>query len=459
VKLSIELHRSARSLIEQRLGLHFSETRHEDVERGILAGCRGAAIGAPEEYLAWLATLPDDSHEWRRLASRLTVGETYFFRDGACFEAIERVILPALIAARRAQGNLMLRLWSAACATGEEPYSLAIVLDRLLPDRSGWDVTILATDINHEALGTARQGVYREWSFRGTPFPFRDRYFGRRAGGLFELDPAIRRMVAFAPLNLVGGAYPSPITNTSAMDVILCRNVLMYFTPEIQKATVARLAQALGPGGWLAVSPAEASAALFHPLARASFSGAIFRRTEEAHAATPLPNLQAEIVEVSGPPGPSACMGIEPLPPAVAPGRHTDAEGEAVAPLRRARSLADQGDLDGARRLCEAALARERLDPEAYLLLAAVCQECGDISGALEALRRAIYLAPESPLAHFLEGALRFRQGDERGGRRAMTTAVHLLGRLARDEVVPDTDGVTAGRFLATATLYLEPQR
>jgi chemotaxis protein methyltransferase CheR len=147
--------------------------------------------------------------------------------------------------------------------------------------------------------------------------------------------------------------------------------------------------------------------------------------------------------------------------------RRTDAASHAVTPvggipsppLQRARSLADQGDLDGARGLCEAVLAADRLDPEAHLLLAAICQERRDIPGALEALRRAIYLAPDSPLAHFLAGTLRFRQGDERGGRRALTTAVRLLGRLARGDVVPGADGLTAGRLLDTASLHLEPRR
>ncbi len=457
VRLSAEAHASARSLIEERLGLHFPETRHGDVERCIVSGCRSASVGGPEEYLAWLASLPDDSREWRRLASRLTVGETYFFRDPSCFEALEREILPALIAARRSQENRRLRLWSAACATGEEPYSLAIMLDRLLPDRSDWVVTILATDIDQEALDTTQRGLYREWSFREPPLAFRDRYFTRRAGGFFELDPAIRKMVTCAPLNLAGGVYPSPITNTSAMDVILCRNVLMYFTPAVQKTAAARLAQALVPGGWLAVSPVEASAELFGPLTRTSRSAAIFQRTD-APAAAALPNWQVEM-DLAGYPRPSANAEIAPVPFTVSFAPRIAVVPEAVASLQRARSLADQGDLGTARSLCEAVLARERLDPDAHLLLAGICQELGDMEGALDALRRAIYLAPDSPLAHFLAGSLRFRQGDERGGKRAMTTAAHLLGRLARDEVVPGTDGVMAGRLLDTARLHLEPRR
>src|SRR3972149_9206643 len=170
----------ARALIARRLGLDFPEARDADLVRGLTRACQASPLPTPEGYLAWLATLRDESPEWRRLAGSLTVGETYFFRDCSCFDALEQHVLPSLIATRRAEGILRLRLWSAGCATGEEPYSLAILLDRLLPDRANWAVTILATDVNPEALAAAGRGAYREWSFRETPPAIRDPYFHRR---------------------------------------------------------------------------------------------------------------------------------------------------------------------------------------------------------------------------------------------------------------------------------------
>ena len=107
----------------------------------------------------WRNTSRRFRRSWKRLASDLTIGETYFFRDSGVFAALEGEVLPPLIAKRRSEGNPRLRIWSAGCATGEEPYSLAIVLDRLLPDRTGWAVTVLATDIDNAALETARQGL------------------------------------------------------------------------------------------------------------------------------------------------------------------------------------------------------------------------------------------------------------------------------------------------------------
>ena len=461
MKLSDELCLQAQALIASRLGLDFSKGRQADLERGLIRACRTSSVSAPETYLAWLATIPDESTEWRRLAGHLTVGETYFFRDRALFEALEQYVLPSLIAGRRAEGILRLRLWSAGSATGEEPYSLAILLDRLLPDLSEWAHTILATDINPDALEAARRGCYREWSFRETPQWIRDRYFHRRSAETFEVDPRIRRLVSFAPLNLAEDGYPAVVTNTSAMDVILCRNVLMYFTREAQRATAARLQRALVSEGWLAVSPAEASADLFRPLVPANFAGAIFYRKEPASVAPLLPSWKPETVlpKLQDPLPFVYTSGDLVTPPSlVTPSLEERAKAppDMTSDLQRAQALADQGKLEAARELCEAALARDRLDPEAHLLLAAICHEQGEILAALEALRRAIYLAPDSAPAHFLLGSLLLQQRQRKRGRRSMETIVSLLNSVPRDEAVAGGDSLTAGRLLETARAYLE---
>ena len=177
--LAEQVGRQARTLIAARLGLDFPENRQRDLEQGFLRAFCASSVAQPELYLNWLTTLPDGSPEWWRLAGHLTVGETYFFRDRSCFEALEQHVLPSIIASRRTKGNLRLRVWSAGCATGEEAYSLAILMDRLLPDRSDWAVTILATDINPDALEKAQRAIYREWALRETPERVRNLYFRR----------------------------------------------------------------------------------------------------------------------------------------------------------------------------------------------------------------------------------------------------------------------------------------
>lgn len=470
--LPLELAREAQDLIAGRLGLDLSEHRQADLERALATA--GSRFPSTESYLSWLSALPGDSAEWRRLAIALTVGETYFFRDPAAFEALEREVFPGLIADKRSLGALRLRVWSAGCATGEEPYSVAILIDRLLPDRARWSLTILATDLNREALDAARRGLYREWALRETPPEVRERYFRHRSGAL-QLDPAIRRMVTFAPLNLAEQVYPDAVTNTTAMDLILCRNVVMYFTRDVRRQVTARLRRALVTGGFLALSPAEASAELLRPLVPVGFPGAVFYRRDPPHETAarrwevPPPAAATFDLARAGPPGPepdgpgpsdSGCAHcdetrLEELqvggPPEVAPAAAET--GEAFA---RARALADSGRLEEARDLCRAALQEEALNPDGHVLLAAIAQELGEIAGALEALRKAIYLAPDSATAHFLLGALHWRQGERRRGRRALETAIRLLIARPADEPVAGGGGLTAARLREAAEEYLE---
>ncbi|MCM2256352.1 MAG: protein-glutamate O-methyltransferase CheR [Vicinamibacteria bacterium] len=380
----------------------------------------------------------------------LTVGETYFFRDAASFDALRDDVLPELIERRRSQGSRRLRVWSAACATGEEAYSLAILLDRLLPDRGDWKVTILATDIHVGALDVARRGLYREWSFRQTPADIRARYFRAHGSDAFEIDPAIRSAVAFAPLNLAAEIYPDLVTNTTAVDLILCRNVLIYFTREAQQLVAARLGRALTSDGWLLVSAVEASASLFAPLLPVNVAGVTFYRRPSGREPGTKPTDQPTRDRSDALPPATATAVMPPVPPAAV------AVAQAVSPLEEARALADEGQLDEALRLCRAALAHDRLDLDAHLLLAAVCQETGEIPAALDALRAAVYLAPESALAHFLLGALLLRCEQRRRGALSMQTAVRLLALVPPDEPILGAGGVSAGRLLEAARQHLE---
>jgi chemotaxis protein methyltransferase CheR len=443
VNLPPTLADEVRVLVAQRLGLEFSGADRPDLDERLQGAVRGATDAEPDGFVARLRALPSDSPEWRHLASRLTIGETYFFRDEAAFAALEQQILPALIARRRDEGVRRLRLWSAGCATGEEPYSLAILLDRLLPDRAQWALTIRATDLNCEALDAARRGRYRAWALRATPDWVRARYFRRlTGGGGYEIDPALRALVDFVPLNLAEETYPSVVTNTAAMDLILCRNVLMYFARRSHRAVAVRLAHALVPGGWLLVSPAETSVDLFQPLRAVNLPGAIFYQKDAAL----LPRIQLSATETVCPTPPSSAP-VEPPPPR-----------EPAHDLTLARALADRGDLEQARRCCETSLGDQRLNPEAHLLLAAICQEQGDLAAALEALRRALYLAPDSAAGHFLLGGVLLRRGQRHRARRCLQTVVDLLRTVPHDALVPGADGLTASRLAGAARAYLEAE-
>ena len=436
------------------MGLSFPKERWIDLARGIAAAAGAFRFADTESCIRWLLSETVTRNQIEVLASHLTVGETYFFREKAGLEALEQHILPKLLAAR-ADSTHALRIWSAGCCTGEEAYSIAMVLDRAIPDAKAGSVSILATDINPDFLRKAAQGVYGEWSFRGAPAWIRGRHFKNRRDGRFELHARLRKKVTFSYLNLAEDVYPSPANGTNAMDVIFCRNVLMYFTPERTKAVAANLYRALAHGGWLIVGAAEASGALFPQFSAIEFPGAVLYRKGGAadhpsaaaveHGAPPSaaePHVPfAQTLPV--PSGRAASRAVESVVQNEVPPRPGD--GEALS--RKARMHANRGRLAEAAEWCEKAIAAEKMNPAHHYLLAAIQQEQGRADAAAESLKRALYLDPDYGLAYFALGNLRLAQARHREARRHFTTALELLAKHAHDEVVAGSDGVTAGRL------------
>ena len=433
-----------------QVGLHFPQQRWGDLARGIAAAARDLGMPDAESCARWLPGAPLTRKEIEILASHLTVGETYFFRDRKTFEILEERVLPELLRGRAAERRL--RIWSAGCCTGEEPYSIAMLLDRLIPDRGDWNATLLATDINPRFLRKAAEGVYGEWSCRAAPAWIR-RHFERSSGGRSALQPRLRKQVTFSYLNLADDAYPSLATNTNAMDVILCRNVLMYFTAERAEKVVGKFHRSLVDGGWLIVSPTEISHTLFASFAAVEFPGLVlYRKLADARPQVlaserrvpfffPLPDEAPQrSAEVST---------IHEEPPTQAPPSESEssAASDSATLCRAARDCANQGRLAEALEWCEKAIAAEKLDPARHYLLATIRQERGEAEAAAEALKRALYLDPDFALAHFALGNLRLSQGRRREAERHFDNTLALLCARPHEEVLPESDGLTAGRL------------
>ena len=458
--LSAPLLAGVSEFVALRIGLHFPPERWRDVERGITAAASELGFPDVESCARALLSAPLTQAQLEVLASHLTVGETYFFREKKSFEALEEHILPELLRARRG-AERRLRIWSAGCCTGEEPYSVAMLLDRLIPDAEAWNVTILATDINPRFVRKAAEGVYGEWSFRDAPGWIRERYFKARRDGRFELDPRIRKRVTFSHLNLAGDVYPSLPSNTNAMDVILCRNVLMYFTAERARQVAANFHRSLVGGGWLIVSPTETSNALFSPFSAVQFPGAVLY----CKAGGAAPRLAA--IEYQ-PPAPQILFAPEPVAPqAELPEEAVAVESGAAAPrapdaagelARSARVCANEGRLGEASEWCEKAIAADKMNPAHYYLLATVRHEQGQLDAAAQSLTRALYLDAEFALAHFALGNLRLSQGRRREAERHFANALALLRARAQDEVLPESDGLTAGRLAEIIASVLASQ-
>ncbi len=236
-----------RELIAHRLGLRF-----EDAKLGFLEEVLQRRVGdlACETYLARLAAdaLPD---ELGPLARELTVPETYFFRNIEQFHAFTEVVLPERLRARAS--SKCLRILSAGCASGEEPYTLAILTREAVADPA-WQVSIRGADLNQAMLDKAARARYTEWALRATPAQARQRWF-RRNGSDMLLADEIRGAVQFSASNLAD--EHAGIWQPGLYDVVFCRNVLMYFTPQQAQAVVARITRSLAPGGYLFLGHAE----------------------------------------------------------------------------------------------------------------------------------------------------------------------------------------------------------
>lgn len=454
-------------LLESQMGLHFPRERWRDMERGIASASRESGYAETEAFIRWLLSAPLTRPRIEELASHLTVGETYFLRERESLDILEQQLLPELLRTRFVSERC-LRIWSAGCCTGEEPYSIAMMVDRLIPDSGSWNLTILATDINPHALRKAARGVYGAWSFRDTPGWLKERYFTRRQDGRFEIQPRIRRMVTFSYLNLADDAYPSLVNGTNAMDVILCRNVLMYFAQEKARSVVNKLYRSLVDGGWLITGPAESSNLQGSAFTAVGFPGAFLHRKLVAvrpRAAAiayemPWPEREGAELDAPAPPAPQPPVNVARStfapaavpevggPPAQQPGVAGSLQGEECnAPQRRARACADEGRLAEAIEWCEQAIAADKLNPAHHYLLAVICQERGERDAAERALGRALYLEPEFALAHFALGNLCLGAGRQREARRHFANALTVLHAYAAEALLPESDGLSAGRL------------
>lgn len=455
----------ARVGIAARLGLDFRTSQSSRLERGLSAMLRTEGVPAAQAatYLQELWTLPTASPEWARLSRHFTIGETYFFRDQASFDAIRETVLPDLLAiAHRESSQRRLRIWCAGCATGEEPFSLAMLLDQLRIGPPEVLVEILATDVNIAALDAARSGVYREWALRATPAAIRAQYFKAAGQGHYELSAAIRSRVTFQMHNLADETGPLGLGDQP--DLVLCRNVLMYFVPETAKRIILRLQEQLKDGGWLVTAPSEASADSYSQLTAVNFPGAIlFRKGKPATASSqarrplPAPVAQRRTEEASALPPVRVKAPLPAPPPVVSPPPATVPQA-ATRLLAQAQKLANEGRLADAQAACEQVLDEDVLLAEAHILLGAIRQEQGDVEGAKDAFRRALYLDPDATAAHFLLGILLARQGEWAATRRSMQAAATLLERSPLDQALSWADDLTAGRLLETARSYLEAE-
>lgn len=365
------------------------------------------------------------------LAPRLN-GETYFFRDHGQFDLLRLRLLPELI--KQCGEKKSLRLWSAGCASGEEVYSIAMLTDMLLPERDKWNILIIGSDIDRAALEKARCGRYGSWSFRMVPAALRQRYF-HNEGKEWLLDERIRRMVTFRQHDLVKDDFPND--ELREMDLILCRNVFIYFDTDTVAMVAGKQAATLNPGGYLITGHTELIGLQANTLKSKLFSeGVVYQRTEPVS-----PVATASAISIA--PRPAKPARIIRQPPHPVPGKKDL--------LVAARKFADRGDYDRAEQTCREILASAPVAAEPHFLLAQLAQLRGNFKQAEVLLNKTLYLDPRSVPAHLELAALCERAEKMSAAQILRHAALNIIRTLPADAVIEpyETTAAEITRWLA----------
>ena len=468
-----------RAFVQDRIGLDVTEDRRPMLARALSEEMETSGCATLDDLHRLLQSSSNTSPVWDRLVSALTIGETYFFRNTGHYDALAKEILPSLIADRE-HSSRRIRIWSAGCATGEEPYSIAIMLNELIPNRESWNISILATDINRDELRRAREGVYSAWSFRGVERRVQETYFQLNGQKQFALSEKIKRMVTFEYLNLVGDPYPSLANNTNAMDIVLCRNVTIYFNSQVTRQVLSNFHACLTDGGWLIPGASEPNMLFYEEFEPRNFpSAVIYQKPAKPKAKPPVTFTFLPTPAATATPIPAMHPIKKPTPipakfPEVKASQPRDAYAEAVELLRTDKAdqalaklhekleqnpnfipayytlgkiYANKGNLEEAQTWCERAIQKDKLHPEPYYTLSLVYQQIGMIELAMEALKKTIYLDRNFVLAHYNLAQIYHHQNEISSARKSLLNVQTLLEGQPRDGLVAEGDGLVVGRL------------
>ncbi len=476
--MDIRLLRRFAQLIAAYTGLRIREEETDKLGQTIQSRiAQHHRINAEGYYQLLAIDSAASREEWEELSRLLTIGESYFFRDSGQFSLLRHRILPELIERNRATRSL--RIWSAGCSTGEEPYSLAILVHELLASRNDWNIVIFGTDLNKHAIAAAQRGLYRQHSLRTLEQGLRSHYFHQHHGG-WELDARFRSMVTFRQVNLLKDPFPDARANIADMDLILCRNVFIYFDREAVARVITKFTQTLKVGGYLITGHAELHDQKPSELGVKSFPESIIyqrhgghretpeTRTSATHAASVTSLMPPSVLQRGGSlskpvatPQPrtsadplakvSSAVAAHPMRDASKP--RATSEGD---PYTQARGYADVGDYEAAIRSCQLALTRDALTEKPYYLLAQIAEVQGNIAAAKNFLKKILYVAPASVTAHLELGALYVKEQDLPRAWKMLNLALELLKTLPPDAVIEPLADLPAAQLLPEVERRIE---
>jgi chemotaxis protein methyltransferase CheR len=454
--------------VAAQMGLFFPGERRRNLEQGIYSAARELGFKDAESFIQQFMSSTLTQSQVEILASHLTTGETYFFRDKGHSFLLQNIVLPELIKNKEKQHAI--RIWSAGCSTGEEAYSVAILLDMLLPDLEAWDISIIGTDINEESLQKAERGIYTQWSFRMVDKKIQRKYFNRHHKDEWEIDGRIKKMVKFRHGNLIEDDFPSQHSGICNMDIILCRNVFIYFKSEAVSPILNKFIKTLNNGGYLITGHGELFGQSLVNLSQIMFPEAVIYK-KVADFRKPVPEFKKvkkdektkEIKIIHTPPIPGLSKStiqnpkkqIEGL---IETGRYSEAVEKAEKVLNvcsedydthclKAQAYANSGDYKKAEQSCRKAIHIHPTLADPYFLLAQIAEAGGNDEEAKDFLKNTLYLDPTFIAAYIELGGLYEKGNDLQRAKKSRSTAIELLRSLPSQEPVKPYN-VTAGELI-----------
>lgn len=449
-------------------------------------------LSSAEDYYRLLrSTTKASQQEWQRLITLLTNNETYFFRDKEQIRLLRSQILPELIKRKRDQH---LRICSAGCSTGEEPYSLAILLKELIPHVNSWQLAIFGIDIDETALQRAKQGIYTPWSFRGVDEAIKQRYF-HSIGNQYYLAPEIKQMVKFKTVNLVKDPLPQS-TDLKEIDLLICRNVFIYFDSPTIARILEKIYNTLHPLGYFVTGHTELHKQDLSKFHRQFYAESVVYRRQEANLARAKPasiavnptveirkprknkraalkrfnlksdpltkTVQKELKTVS-PTNKDKVQNVEKL--ILDAASHYRQKDYRLAIQKTEKVLLNQpqniqachlmaeihanlGKYEEAIHYCYQALDIDSFFVPAYYLLAQIAEEQGNSEEAKRIYKKVIYLDPNLAIAYLDLSQIYQREGDNTRTLKMQQAALNLLKQLPPETRIEEKDNLTAAELI-----------
>lgn len=474
--------KSLKDHIQICTGLHLFEKDAARLEHVILDRIHALSLPDHEAYLKYLEGNHPD--EWNTLKITLTSAESSFFRDKGQIELLHNHILPELI--ERKAGQRQIRLWSAGCSTGQEPYTLAMLLDHLLPQHRSWRITIMGTDINDDSLLRATQGIYSHWTLRGVDQSMLERYFSQDRNG-WRLSAGIMDMVQFRKVDLLEDSLPDRAAGLSDMDLILCRNLFIYYDSKQVAAMVEKLGRCLNQDGYLLTGHAEVPADCQHGLnARIFPESVIYQRTGRATpqaektqhiiapAPQPPPRIKKPATPTSAPPTQASKSSVDRSEAMHAraetyfmQGAYLQARNAAQSILAEkandieaamiaANACANMGQHEDAERFCRQAADINPMRAEPYYLMAQLSQAHHDFARTRQLLNKVIYLSPGFAPAYLELASVYEREGSAAMARKMRSSALEILEGMPPDTTIAEYETISVKQLLEHVRGMLE---